>query len=508
MLEAFKSAAVLLGDVMCPGAGKHLLARALGRGKNRTPSVPPKFTRLQRDHATSFLVTGNTGIWKMSLATLCSTMTHAEMDALLVRVLSEKHEDGSFKCHPRLRRYRDRMAAGRGPIGDTQFKAGRKLYKHWSTHSEWPVKQLKCRVPEQQVMAVCVWIWDACSRGWRPNDTRARVVGNKVIRFSYFLRDTTKQVLENAFAVDTSVIGRKVLRLLLRWLTAELGTKECCSYFYTRFISCCLKMHTDVLEGFKSRALQAPGWEQLPIYQLDEKIVEVAEMVRFAKHDLKQKHLCVDITAEGHDNRALHCVAHCLGACPHCTCPRGFCKDACHPGVCPPCEKFRRWGVNIQLFVFEWKNILDRAYEKATLTYRGGVDGVTQFHQVYVSLYEPTPMPADIKVFTTTSCQAAKQYAYMPLYITAHFGRGLWQAAAGKKCMEALMSLDDNAAMDLFFLISDHRSKQKPSKSETEQRYDMGLRGMSMQGFQLHFVVEQDHIPPPPATSHSFLLFL
>ena len=53
---------------------------------------------------------------------------------------------------------------------------------------------------------------------------------------------------------------------------------------------------------------------------------------------------------------------------------------------------------------------------------------------------------------------------------------------------------DHNATLDMFVMRTDHKSKRNPSKSETEQGYDMGLRGMSTHGFELGFAVEEEGI--------------
>ncbi len=102
-------------------------------------------------------------------------------------------------------------------------------------------------------------------------------------------------------------------------------------------------------------------------------------------------------------------------------------------------------------------------------------------------------MSREAKTLTTSSCQVAKQYAYVTRYFGSHRIRGVWQSKAEKDSVAALMG-DHNATLDMFVKRTDHKSKTNPSKSETEQGYDMGLRGMSTHGFELVFVVEEEGI--------------
>ena len=66
--------------------------------------------------------------------------------------------------------------------------------------------------------------------------------------------------------------------------------------------------------------------------------------------------------------------------------------------------------------------------------------------------------------------------------------RGLWESTAAINALNSLLSPSD-VGESSFVLITDHKAKKNPSKSETEQGYDMGLRGMSTHGFQLTFAV-------------------
>ena len=230
-----------------------------------------------------------------------------------------------------------------------------------------------------------------------------------------------------------------------------------------------------------------------PIDELRDKQNEVEAMVHFAKHHYRQKHICEFTCPDKHDNCALHCAAHQLGACPHCTCD-GICNDKCHPAVCAECSKYRRWGVNVQLFLFRWKTAFDRCMESTGLPQkRSGIlnDEIEQYHDFFVPLYEPPLLIAEAKTLTTSSCQVAKQYSYVTKYFSSHTIRGMWQSKAEKKMIAGLMG-NDNGSLGKFVLRTDHKSKKNPSKSETEQGYDMGLRGMSTHGFQLVFATEQN----------------
>jgi hypothetical protein len=139
--------------------------------------------------------------------------------------------------------------------------------------------------------------------------------------------------------------GRGTLRILAYLLTPSMTLKECLSSYYVRFIFYCKIMYQDILNKFIALAesiVAQRGLSELPsIDELKDKKKEVEPMVYFAKHLYRQKHLCAFTCPEKHDNCALHCVAHQLGGCPHCSC-EGVCQDKCHPGVCAECMKYRR----------------------------------------------------------------------------------------------------------------------------------------------------------------------
>jgi hypothetical protein len=119
----------------------------------------------------------------------------------------------------------------------------------------------------------------------------------------------------------------------------------------------------------------------------------------------------------------------------------------------------------------DWKNTIERAYED--------MEDNTYNWQTRV----------DSSQFLLTSCQICKQYSYVPKYFRAHVGRAKWEANACALVSKQLLSRDLNPGLNRFLLRTDHWTKRKPSKSETEQGYDMGLRGMSTQGFQLEFAL-------------------
>ncbi len=128
--------------------------------------------------------------------------------------------------------------------------------------------------------------------------------------------------------------GRGTLRILAYLLTSPMTLKECLSSYYVRFIFYCKTMYQDILSKFialEESIVAQRGLSALPsIDELQDKNKEVEAMVYFAKHLYRQKHLCPFTCPEKHDNCALHCVAHQLGGCPHCSC-EGFCQDKCHP---------------------------------------------------------------------------------------------------------------------------------------------------------------------------------
>ena len=365
---------------------------------------------------------------------------------------------------------------------------------------------MKCRLDRDKVMLMSIWLHQICSHGWRPGETRSRLVGNMVVKYPFYLRDMNSAKLEETFYNERSQIyadapsrmdpGRGTLRLLIHYLTAPMTLKECLSSYYIRFIFYCKNMYLDLLNRHVALAntiIARRGETAIPpVAELIAKIDEVNAMIYFAKHLYRQKHLCVITDGDKHDDCALHCVAHQLGGCPQCKC-QGQCEDECHPGTCGQCTKFRRWGVNMQLFFFRWKTAIDQSFEAEGIAPKPPVtlsEEISRFHEAFIPLYE-TPIPyADAKALTTSSCQVAKQYAYVVKYFGSHTIRGLWESTAESNAMLALLG-PDNDLLTMFVLLTDHKAKKNPSKSETEQGYDMGLRGMSTHGFQLTFAVEE-----------------
>ena len=180
----------------------------------------------------------------------------------------------------------------------------------------------------------------------------------------------------------------------------------------------------------------------------------------------------------------------------------------------------------MQLTLFKWKIGIDQYFESSGA---GKVlslsENTASFHQAYVPLYEP-PLPVkEAKILTTSSCQVAKQYAYVTKYYSGHVTRDRWQQKWDKQAFKDLLDPEKNPELDLFICRNDHKwfvgklcyvrgsaththldtqpipflharthSKRLPSKSETEQGYDMGNRGMSTHGFQITFAVEMLHV--------------
>ena len=504
VLHAYKQVCVGVGSILCKGEGNHLLKLAC------KPKPPPVFEansregRMFKNMAKLWLTTENAVTWKMCHAQLCTGLTLAAANACLRIILTEEDDAGNFVVRPRLARIRARRDADKPPMGRQLFAVRRHLHAYWcENNGRLPSCRPKCRIDRDKVMTMAAWIYRTCGHGWRPGMTRSRVVGNVVTKYPYYLRDMGGAKLEAAYYNERSQIyaanpsktdpGRGTLRLLLHYLTAPMTLKECLSSYYVRFIFYCKKMYTDLLTAFYNLAVtitQRRGEESLPpLSEFTDKLAEVNAMVHFAKHEYRQKHLCVH-TAGGHDACPLHCVAHQVGGCPHCKC-EGQCMDACHSGSCPKCEKFRRWGVNMQMFLFRWKSEIDRSFEEEGLMPKPSItmqEEVQRFHEAYVSLYE-IPLPYDdAKALTTSSCQVVKQYSYVVKYFGTHTVRALWESTAAINAVQFLLSAS-NVGVSSFVLITDHKAKKNPSKSETEQGYDMGLRGMSTHGFQLTFAV-------------------
>jgi hypothetical protein len=254
-------------------------------------------------------------------------------------------------------------------------------------------------------------------------------VGNEVKRFPYYLRDLVLEAVEKAYYDERSQIfndepsktdpGRGTLRLLMHYLTAPMTLKECLSSHYVRFIFDCKKMYTDLLTAFLELATSMTrrlGKEALPpLEEFTDKMEEVNAHVHFAKHEYRQKHLCVITDGDGHDDCALHCVAHQLGGCPACKCA-GKCTDACHPGKCYKCTKFRRWGVNYQMFLFSWKNHIDRAFENGML--RSFHLFLRSYSFVRFPSYLPLASPPLLPYLPPLSFRRSLSFVHLPSFIS------------------------------------------------------------------------------------------
>ena len=104
-------------------------------------------------------------------------------------MLEERHPGSEEPvCKPRLKRICQRRDEGKPIFGRALFAAGRELHRYWAEHGIWPVHRTKCRLDQEKVMLLAVWMYQLCSQGWRPGDMRPRIVGNEIVKFPYFLR--------------------------------------------------------------------------------------------------------------------------------------------------------------------------------------------------------------------------------------------------------------------------------------------------------------------------------
>ena len=97
-----------------------------------------------------------------------------------------------------------------------------------------------------------------------------------------------------------------------------------------------------------------------------------------------------------------------------------------------------------------------------------------RYHDAYVPLYERPLPPKDARLLTTTSCQVAKQYVYVVKHFGTHTVRGVWESAAGDAAKQRLLT-SLNVGNASWVLITDHKAKKNPSKSDTEQGIFLSL---------------------------------
>ena len=98
--------------------------------------------------------------------------------------------------------------------------------------------------------------------------------------------------------------------------------------------------------------------------------------------------------------------------------------------------------------------------------------------------HEPTPEGAS-KQRARGLVEIAQQLSYVPKYYAAHVLRGVWQDEQVSKHKRALA--DKGNVGRVAMLTIDMKSKTVPGKNRAEQGYNMGAKGMSLQGGMLNF---------------------
>jgi hypothetical protein len=258
--QAFRSAVKRVGEIICPGEGAYLLSTLKSYER---PQRSERFQHLLQDNVRVLLVTTNEIAFKIALGTLCSSMTHEELNQLLTVALQLTDDSGNYKLAPRLGRWRKRLAKHQEPMGRHMFTAGRKLYAFWREEGMFPKRFIKCRVNEDKIYNLCKLMFTYFSKGWRPSVSRPRLVGNAVICYPYYLRNADIVQMERMIYADNStqsniLAGRKALRLITYLITEPMATKECLSYFYTRFMMTCSTMYVDLLTQLRQRIMEEP----------------------------------------------------------------------------------------------------------------------------------------------------------------------------------------------------------------------------------------------------------
>lgn len=181
------------------------------------------------------------------------------------------------------------------------------------------------------------WIERKSSMGWKPGAVHAKIIGNEVVEFPFFLRNMTLEQLWTLYVKehgsnknkgkgrDSTLPGRDCMRQLCALLTQPMRKKDCQSYYYTRFVETADRMYVDLLQrmlniartGIHTSKFSMTELQLPPLTEIEEMILEAKQMVYFGKYELCE-HLRT--APEDHDGCALHCVAHGLGGCPHCKC--------------------------------------------------------------------------------------------------------------------------------------------------------------------------------------------
>jgi hypothetical protein len=256
--------------------------------------------RMLNDHARILLTTHDASIFKLSLGTLCSSLSLVKVNTLLTTSLSLMDQDGRMLIQPRLEKWRVRLNAGKAPMGKRMFIAGGRLWDFVVANGKYPTRVFKCRVPESNIMNLCAAMCNVCSVGWRPSVFRPRIVGNRVVQFPYYVRNVDIEQLQHlvyAGGRHATLAGRGTLRRIAYYITEPMVSKECLSYYFTRFIATCAVMYTDLLKKLQQRVRVSPILVQTfdghALTKLDEKLAEVDDMVRFGKYELGQQHLKV-----------------------------------------------------------------------------------------------------------------------------------------------------------------------------------------------------------------------
>jgi hypothetical protein len=239
-------------------------------------------------------------------------------------------------------------------------------------NGDLPSKSYASRLGQEACVAMCEWIRDHCSLGWKPGVLKKHKVQGNDYEFNVLCRSDTGTALWTLYKEQRGEVlphvmwrpGRGTFFLLLRYITEESRSKACLSYFYVRLCDT-FDLYKRLLTDCETAVIQGLGhfkelhtsMDEFPMAQsclhelslLKDKRDEIDAIYRWSKNNLRD-HLKVNhIECKG---CALHCIPHGLGAC----------KEE-HNAECKACLKFRRCGLDLRRFMQTRFNELCKMFE-------------------------------------------------------------------------------------------------------------------------------------------------
>jgi hypothetical protein len=132
-------------------------------------------------------------------------------------------------------------------IGRQRYRTGCKLHHYLTTKGNMPVKQYGSRLKETTAFGMLHWIEAHCPLGWKPGVIKTFRVAGKIYEFNVLQRAGSATELWREYAKHKAALrktlgdsswlpGRGTFMMFLKYVTDEVRSLACLSYYYIRLL--------------------------------------------------------------------------------------------------------------------------------------------------------------------------------------------------------------------------------------------------------------------------------